>query len=154
MKITARFSSAYPAQPGSGTAGPNVEARLVMNQPMRLRRRSDDDVPSHPEIRLGRLRLLPAARKLFCGDQPVDLGARTLDLLTALLIRRGTLVSKSDLVKHVWPEGLVEDSRLRLQMARLRKALGEDGCLVKTIAGRGYLLAAELPADASDSGAR
>ena len=39
---------------------------------------------------------------------------------------------------------MVEESNLRWQMVSLRKVLGEDGDLIKTIPGRGYLFACEV----------
>jgi DNA-binding response OmpR family regulator len=70
----------------------------------------------------------------------VELGSRAFDLLLCLLRSRGKVVSKNDIVAEVWPTTFVEESNLRFQMATLRKALGADGDIIKTIPGRGYLL--------------
>lgn len=94
-----------------------------------------------------RCRLVPAARLLLRDDQPVALGSRAFDLLHVLLRSRGALVGKNEIVNEVWPQTTVEESNLRFQMASLRKALGPDRDLVKTIPGRGYLFAAD-PAEA------
>ena len=45
---------------------------------------------------------------------------------------------------YVWPSTLVEESNLRFQMMSLRKALGKDRDIIKTIPGRGYLFAGEF----------
>jgi len=94
--------------------------------------------------RFGRFHLLPRARTLLRDGKPVECGSRAFDLLHVLLIARGELVAKDDIVRHVWPTTLVEESNLRFQMASLRKILGADRDLIKTIPGRGYLLAADL----------
>jgi DNA-binding winged helix-turn-helix (wHTH) protein len=94
----------------------------------------------------GRYRLLPGARLLLCEGRAVALGSRAFDLLHILLRSRGTVVTKEEIVRHVWPCTLVEESNLRFQMASLRKALGPDRDFIKTIPGRGYLLVAG-PAD-------
>ena len=88
-------------------------------------------------------RLLPSARILLRHGQPVEIGSRAFDLLHVLLRARGSVVERADIFRHVWPTTTVDDSNLRFQMSCLRKALGEDRELLKTVPGRGYLLAAE-----------
>jgi DNA-binding winged helix-turn-helix (wHTH) protein len=60
------------------------------------------------------------------------------------LLSRGKIVSKDEIVRHVWPTTCVEESNLRFQMASLRKVLGAYRDSIKTIPGRGYLLASDL----------
>ncbi len=89
-----------------------------------------------------------ASRRLLTKDGiPVDLGARTLDILIALVSRPNEAVSKRDLLAQVWPDVTVEESSLRFHMARLRKALGDgqDGArYITTLAGRGYCFVAPV----------
>ncbi len=61
------------------------------------------------------------------------------------------MVSKSDIVSRVWPTTVVDECNLRLQITKLRKALGEDRDLIKTVSGRGYLFAAEVPGEDVES---
>jgi DNA-binding response OmpR family regulator len=91
----------------------------------------------------GAYRLLPSSRMLLRDGRSVPCGSRAFDLLHLLLLSRGKIVPKEALVKFVWPTTIVEESNLRFQMATLRKVLGEDRDLIKTVPGRGYLLAAE-----------
>jgi DNA-binding winged helix-turn-helix (wHTH) protein len=95
------------------------------------------------EFRFGRWCLVPRARLLLCDGQPVEVGSRAFDLLHLLLCRRGFVVEKNAIVSFVWPNTIVEESNLRFQMATLRKALGPERALIKTIPGRGYILAAD-----------
>jgi DNA-binding winged helix-turn-helix (wHTH) protein len=95
-------------------------------------------------IRFRRFSLLPRARQLLADGRPVELGSRALDLLIALLRAPGTLVTKDEIVNHVWPSTRVEESNLRVQMAALRRALGKDRDVIKTIPGRGYVFTAEV----------
>jgi len=97
-----------------------------------------------PVLTFRDFRLYPCARLLLRGDEPVTLGGRAFDLLHALLADRGRLVGKLDLLARVWPNTFVDESNLRFQVASLRKALGRDGELLKTIPGRGYMLAEEV----------
>ncbi|MEO8627304.1 MAG: winged helix-turn-helix domain-containing protein [Betaproteobacteria bacterium] len=48
------------------------------------------------------------------------------------------MLSKDDLMSRVWPDKIVEENSLEAQIALLRRALGPDRELVRTIAGRGY----------------
>jgi DNA-binding winged helix-turn-helix (wHTH) protein len=58
------------------------------------------------------------------------------------------VVEKEAIVSFVWPNTIVEESNLRFQMAALRKALGRDRDIIKTIPGRGYFLAQEYSLEA------
>ncbi|WP_352570653.1 response regulator [Mesorhizobium sp. M0074] len=92
-------------------------------------------------LRFRRFCVLPRSRVLLCDGRPVPIGSRAFDLLTALLRVRGTIVEKNGILKCVWPSTIVDDSNLRFQMAALRRVLGSDGDMIKTIPGRGYLFA-------------
>jgi DNA-binding winged helix-turn-helix (wHTH) protein len=107
---------------------------------------ADLDSARPSEIRFRGYRLLPGARILLRGPARVELGGRAFDLLEALLERRGSVVSKQELLDRVWPNTFIEESNLRFQMAVLRRALGDDGELIKTVPRRGYLFAEELAA--------
>ena len=100
-------------------------------------------------IRFRRFHVFPGERRVLRDGQPVDLGSRAFDLLMVLLKSRGIVVTKTEIVNHVWPSTMVEESNLRFQMASLRKALGEDRDVIKTIPGRGYLLAMEEGGEAN-----
>jgi DNA-binding winged helix-turn-helix (wHTH) protein len=95
-------------------------------------------------LRFRRFSILPEARVLLAGNSPVPIGSRAFDLLVVLAQARGTLVTKEAIIRQVWPSTIVEESNLRFQMACVRKALGRDRDLIKTIPGRGYLLAADV----------
>src|SRR5271156_6505438 len=99
--------------------------------------------PSDDAIRFRRFQLFPSARLLLRDGRPIEIGSRAFDLLTILLASRGSVVSKEEIFRHVWPSTVVEESNLRWQMVSLRKVLGEEGDLIKTIPGRGYLFACE-----------
>ncbi|MCW3797190.1 winged helix-turn-helix domain-containing protein [Sphingomonas sp. BN140010] len=52
---------------------------------------------------------------------------------------------RATLMDIVWFDTIVEDASFRLQVAAVRKALGSAGDLIKTVPGRGYLLAGPNP---------
>ena len=107
-----------------------------------------DPAGSHPrserrdalEIRFGRCCAMPGARRLLVDGKSVEIGSRAFDLRLVLLHARGTVISKETIVMGVWPSITVDESNVRFQVAVLRKALGADRNLVKTIPGRGYML--------------
>ncbi len=95
---------------------------------------------------LGELQVRPAQRGLFLRGRPVALGARAFDLLLTLIEHRARVVSKSELLALVWPDVVVEEGNLAVQVNTLRKLLGSDA--IATIPGRGYRFTAtvvELP---------
>ena len=96
-------------------------------------------------IAFRRFQVFPAARQLLQDDHEVEIGSRAFDLLLVLLEARGRIVDKGQIFQRVWPTTNVEDSNLRFQMAVLRKILGDDRDLIKTVPGRGYMLAEDLP---------
>jgi TolB-like protein len=103
--------------------------------------------PSRDVISFGPFRLVASARLLTKDGAQVDLGARALDMLIALVSRPNEVVSKKDLLARVWPDVTVEESSLRFQMAGLRKALGDgrDGArYIATLPGRGYCFVAPV----------
>ncbi|CUX57840.1 ATP-binding protein [Agrobacterium genomosp. 13] len=91
----------------------------------------------------GPFRLFPLERRLLKNGMPVQLGSRALDILVLLSEHAGGVVAKKRIVQTVWPGINVEESSLRVQVAKLRKALGEgqEGArYIANIAGRGYSL--------------
>jgi DNA-binding winged helix-turn-helix (wHTH) protein len=90
------------------------------------------------DVTFGPFRLALRERTLLRDDAPVPLGGRAFDLLAALAATPGELVSKQAILDRVWPEQVVEESNLQVQVAALRKALGHDW--ITTVAGRGYRL--------------
>jgi DNA-binding winged helix-turn-helix (wHTH) protein len=99
------------------------------------------------KVSFGPFCLLPRQFLLQEGDKPVALGSRALEILIALLERRGELVSKQDLMARVWPNVFVEPANLTVHMSALRRALrdGRDGHrFIVNIPGRGYCFVASI----------
>lgn len=68
----------------------------------------------------------PQRRTLTRGDRVVELGQKASDLLLALLEAQGEPVSKAALMDRVWPDTVVEEGNLTVQIATLRRHLGTD----------------------------
>jgi DNA-binding winged helix-turn-helix (wHTH) protein len=92
--------------------------------------------------------VLSASERLLTQDGiPIELGARTLDTLIALVSRPNEVISKRDLMAEIWPDVIVEEGSLRFHITGLRKALGdgENGArYIATLAGRGYCFVAPV----------
>src|SRR5215469_16486865 len=100
-----------------------------------------------PCFSFGPFRFFPARQLLLEGETPVRLGSRALDILAALVERPGELVSKDEFVARVWPNTIVEESNLKVNVAALRSALGEGRLgrrYIATVSGRGYRFVAPV----------
>jgi TolB-like protein len=78
---------------------------------------------------------------LFRGAKPVGLGKRAVAVLRALVERPGVPVSKQTLIDAAWPGIAVEESNLTVQIAALRRVLGEEPGgerWIETLPRRGY----------------
>ena len=98
-------------------------------------------------LSFGPFSLSLAERLLKKADDPVPLGGRALDTLIALTERAGEVVSYKELLTIAWPNVTVDEANLRVQIATLRKALGdgEDGArYISNVAGRGYCFVAPV----------
>jgi two-component system, OmpR family, KDP operon response regulator KdpE len=91
-----------------------------------LRRAAGDDKRSGP-ISVGALRLDPEAYEATMGGVPLDLSRREFDLLHYLALHAGQVVTKRDLLTHVWrlPYGGA-DKTVDVHVSWLRRKLGEN----------------------------
>src|SRR5882724_5457988 len=81
-----------------------------------------------------------ARRELRVRGAPVPLGSRAFEILELLVQSAGELVSKGDLIGRVWQRANVEENTLQFHISAIRKALGPDREMLKTVSGRGYRL--------------
>jgi two-component system, OmpR family, response regulator len=97
-------------------------------------------------LEAGDLRLDPAARRAWRGEVEVELTPRELALVEFLLRRRGEVVSKREILEHVWDydfdgdSNIVEVYVLHLR-GKLDRPFGRD--TIQTVRGAGYRLAAD-----------
>jgi len=80
-------------------------------------------------------------------NERVAIGSRALDILAVLIERAGEVVSKEEIITAVWPETVVEDSNLTVQISALRRVLDRgrsNGSCIQTVSGRGYRFIAPL----------
>ncbi|MEH2473730.1 putative ATPase/DNA-binding winged helix-turn-helix (wHTH) protein [Nitrobacteraceae bacterium AZCC 2161] len=81
-----------------------------------------------------------ARRELRARGVPVPIGGRAFEIIEVLVQSADELVTKNDLAARVWPGATVEDNTLQVQISAIRRALGPDREMLKTVSGRGYRL--------------
>jgi len=117
--------------------------------------------PFHPEEMLARIKVLlrrsvgladnslvcgpikidTSSKQLFLNDQPVTITAYEYRLLSYLMMHTGKVISKRELVDHIYEEDDDRDSNtIEVFIRRLRKKLDPEGTLkpIETQRGRGY----------------
>jgi|SRR5450631_3902124 len=87
----------------------------------------------------------PAARSVHKAGVPVSLPAREFDLLHALMLNAGRVLSREQLEQHLYSWGKeVESNAVQVHVHHLRRKLGSD--LIQTVRGIGYMLSREQAA--------
>jgi len=79
-------------------------------------------------------------------------GRRAFRILCLLVERRGAIVTRQEIMDAVWPDAVVEENNLSVQLSNLRRALDTDrneGSCIQTLPGRGYRF---LPAVTASGG--
>ena len=98
-------------------------------------------------LEFGPFRLDPVKRLLWREGELVGLPPKAVDLLLALVEQAGDVVGKQELMDRVWPDSFVEEANLSVNVATIRKVLGErpDGQpYIETLSRRGYRFVAPV----------
>ena len=89
----------------------------------------------------GALSYDPAGRRVQWNGAPVELTARELMLLEALMAHPGRILSKAQLQEKLYDWGeTLESNTLEVHVHHLRRKLGRD--IIRTVRGVGYALGA------------
>jgi eukaryotic-like serine/threonine-protein kinase len=100
--------------------------------------------PLRPAYEFGDFRVEPRHRVLARLDgAPIEIGAKAFDALVYLVEHAGTIVTRDELMRALWPRTVVEDNSLNKLIAAIRRALGEQG-YIATLQGRGYQFVADV----------
>ena len=88
----------------------------------------------------------PNGRLLLVDGKAAEIGSRAFDLLLMLIEHRDRVVTKQELLAHLWPRMVVEENNLHIHVSALRKLIG--AAAIVTVQGRGYRFVLEpLPAE-------
>jgi two-component system OmpR family response regulator/two-component system response regulator QseB len=86
----------------------------------------------------------PAAHTVHLAGEPVTLSSREFDLLHALMLNAGRVLSREQLEQHLYSWGQeVESNAVEVHVHHLRRKLGSS--LIQTVRGVGYVLLREKP---------
>ncbi|MFD9852135.1 response regulator transcription factor [[Kitasatospora] papulosa] len=103
-----------------------------------LRRRGGS---ASPVLTAGTLRMDTAARRVHRGEDEVTLTTKEFAVLEQLVRRAGEVVSKTDILEHVWDFAYDGDPNIvEVYISTLRRKLG--AAAIRTVRGAGYRLEA------------
>jgi len=105
-----------------------------------IRRKYDAKEPVH---KIGPLRIDTARRIVVRGDQQIPLTPQEYAVLEYLVTRRGNVVSKSDLLDHLYAgDGAASENAVEVLIHQLRKKVQEPPSeeIIQTRRGYGYLI--------------
>ncbi|MEV0849169.1 response regulator transcription factor [Streptomyces sp. NPDC049954] len=109
---------------------------LVARVKALLRRRPGVPSPVHV---LGPLTVDTAARRVWVAQDEAALTAKEFAVLEQLVVRPGQIVSKAEILEHVWDFAYEGDPNIvEVYVSTLRRKLGAD--LIRTVRGAGYRL--------------
>ena len=99
----------------------------------------------------------PHRSELRSGGRPIEVRSTPLRLLTYLIRNRDRVVSKNEILDHVWAGTAVSEGALTSALWELRRAVRDDGVrqeMVRTERGRGFSFVAPVEGAAASLGPR
>jgi predicted ATPase/DNA-binding winged helix-turn-helix (wHTH) protein len=93
---------------------------------------------------IGNVELRSDKRCVMVSNRPFKLGSRAYDMLELLASAGGALVSKREIMRRVWPNTVVAENNVHVQISAIRKMLGSNADLLIVVPGRGYRLAIDM----------
>jgi two-component system OmpR family response regulator len=95
------------------------------------------------ELRVGDLRLDPATRRAWRGEDAIDLSPKEFAVLETFMRRPGQVLSRFQLLEHAWDyeyenRSNVVDAYVRLLRRKIDKPFGVES--IETVRGAGYRL--------------
>ena len=99
------------------------------------------------QLTYGNITLDTGRSSMRIGDNITELSKNEFRILSYLIMHKGNIVSRDDLMGYLWEsEEFVDDNTLTVNINRVRKKLEENGCvdIIKTKRGQGYLLERDL----------
>ncbi|MCX4905318.1 response regulator transcription factor [Streptomyces sp. NBC_00878] len=113
---------------------------LVARVKALLRRRGPSGGASPVHV-LGSLKVDTAARRVHLGEDEIALTTKEFSVLEQLVGRAGEVVSKSEILEHVWDFAYDGDPNIvEVYVSTLRRKLG--AALIRTVRGAGYRMEA------------
>jgi DNA-binding response OmpR family regulator len=95
-------------------------------------------------LHYGSVRIDPARREVYVGEEKVELRTKEFDLLYTFVENRGIVLSREQLLNLVWGYDFYGQTRtVDVHVAHLRKRLADSNLRIETVTGIGYKLVEE-----------
>jgi DNA-binding response OmpR family regulator len=92
------------------------------------------------KLSLDTLEIDPDKKMVTIEGKLIDLTRKEFDILYLLMKRKGSYVSRNEILEKVWDDDVIVTERnVDVNIARLRKKIGEYGNYIKGKTGYGYL---------------
>ena len=105
-------------------------------------------------LEFGDFHLMPHRRLLLRRGVDVRIGGRAFDVLVALTARPGQVISHRELMQVAWPNRVVCDCNVKVQIANLQRTLGRSAGgrrFIENVALRGYIFVDSVRIERSDN---
>lgn len=90
-------------------------------------------------IRIDDLSLDLERKTLKIYDEPINLTRKEFEILALLITNRGKYIGREEILDRVWSDDVIVTERnVDVNIARLRKKIGEYGDMIKGKSGYGY----------------
>lgn len=111
-----------------------VRVKAILRRTMTVDSTDKDSILQYENLKIDTTR-----KKVFLGEEPVDLTKKELEMLLLLVSHPGRVYSREDILTAVWSDDVyVLDRTIDVNITRLRKKLGDFGQHIVTRLGYGY----------------
>lgn len=92
-----------------------------------------------PTLHLGKIEIDDGRRTVLSDGKPVELTFKEYEVLKLLCSNPGFVFSREALMERIWGiDAAIESRTVDMHVKTLRKKLGENGDLIRTVRGVGY----------------
>lgn len=102
-----------------------------------------EETKERQPLQAGRIRVDIKARKVYVGDQGIELKNKEFKLFLYLFQHPNIVITKDELFANVWGDAFFSDGTLNVHIRKLREKIEKDPNnpeIIKTIWGTGYRL--------------
>ena len=94
-----------------------------------------------PVLTCGSLTLDPNSGRVTSGDAKIALTAKEFSILKILLENKNKVISRDRLFRSLWGyDSDIDERNIDAHIKNIRKSLGENARLIRTVRGRGYIM--------------
>ena len=116
----------------------------------RGRRKEPTPAAMKDVIQVGELLIHPGRHEILAGGHKIDASSTEFEILRYLATRPGWVYTRRQILRGVHGEDHpVLDRSIDVQIATLRRKLGDFGDMIETVRGVGYRFTDRSPADES-----